>query len=60
MEASQKSQVWWSFPGGIGWPTPIPLKGGKRKTRKSKSKTRKSKKGRKGAGSATRRSQRRR
>lgn len=57
MEASQKSQVWWSFPGGIGWPTPIPLKGGKRK---SKSKTRKSKKGRKGAGSATRRSQRRR
>jgi hypothetical protein len=34
---TQKSQVWWSFPGGIGWPTAIPLKGGKRKTRKSKS-----------------------
>lgn len=25
---SSKSQVWWSWPGGIGWPTPIPLKGG--------------------------------
>jgi hypothetical protein len=33
---SQQSQVWWSFPGGIGWPTPIPLKGGKRKTRKAR------------------------
>lgn len=25
---SSKSQVWFSWPGGIGWPTPIPLKGG--------------------------------
>lgn len=25
---SNKSQVWISWPGGIGWPTPIPLKGG--------------------------------
>jgi len=39
----QKSQVWISWPGGIGWPTPIPLKGGKRKTRKSSKKTRKNK-----------------
>jgi hypothetical protein len=52
--AQQPSQVWWSFPGGIGWPTDIPLKGGKqsgataksKKTRKSK----KSKKTRKGKG----------
>ncbi len=51
MEAQQKSQVWFSWPGGIGWPTPIPLKGGKRKTRKGRkgSKSRKaSRKGRKG------------
>ena len=33
MNAASKtpqSQVWWSWPGGIGWPTPIPLKGGRR------------------------------
>lgn len=37
MPQSQQSQVWWSFPGGIGWPTPIPLSGGKgRKTRKGR------------------------
>lgn len=37
----QQSQVWWSFPGGIGWPTPIPLSGGKRsKTRKVRKATR--------------------
>ena len=40
MEA-QKSQVWFSWPGGIGWPTPIPLKGGKRKTRKARKSSRK-------------------
>lgn len=45
----QKSQVWWSFPGGIGWPTPIPLKGGKRKTRKGRKSSKKTRKGRKGA-----------
>lgn len=45
--AAQKSQVWWSWPGGIGWPTPIPLKGGKRtgcgtrKNRKNRKNTRK-------------------
>ncbi len=32
---TQQSQVWWSWPGGIGWSTSIPLKGGKRKTRKA-------------------------
>lgn len=39
----QQSQVWWSWPGGIGWSTAIPLSGGKRKTRKAHkmSKTRK-------------------
>ena len=40
--AEQQSQVWWSFPGGIGWPVGIPLKGGK-----SKKSTRKARKGRK-------------
>lgn len=49
----QKSQVWVSWPGGIGWPTPIPLKGGKRKG--SSRKTRKSKKTRKGRKGASRR-----
>ncbi len=48
---TQKSQVWWSFPGGIGWPTPIPLKGGKRRG----GKTRKSRKGSKKGRKATRR-----
>lgn len=47
MNAASKtpqSQVWWSWPGGIGWPTPIPLKGGKRLgcgTRKNRKNTRK-------------------
>ena len=55
MDASQKSQVWWSFPGGIGWPTAIPLKGGKRSTKKSK-KARKSRKAsKKGRKASTRR-----
>lgn len=49
VEMEQKSQVWWSFPGGIGWPTPIPLKGGKRKTRKGRKSSKKTRKGRKGA-----------
>ncbi len=49
MESAQKSQVWWSWPGGIGWPTPIPLKGGKRKTRKGRKSSKKTRKGRKGA-----------
>jgi|LakMenEpi03Aug12_release.lakeMendotaPanAssembly.Ray.scaffolds.fasta_scaffold3678984_1 hypothetical protein len=56
MESAQKSQVWWSWPGGIGWPTPIPLKGGKRKTRKSSKKNSKSRKAsRKGRKGSTRR-----
>lgn len=42
----QQSQVFWSWPGGIGWPTPIPLKGGKRKTRKNRKASKKSRKGR--------------
>ncbi len=42
--AAAKSQVWWSWPGGIGWPTPIPLKGGKRKTRKNRKSSKKSRK----------------
>ena len=50
MESAQKSQVWWSFPGGIGWPTPIPLKGGKRRgTRKARKSSKKTRKGRKGS-----------
>jgi uncharacterized protein YpuA (DUF1002 family) len=40
---AQQSQVWWSFPGGIGWPVGIPLSGGKR----SGKKTRKARKSRK-------------
>lgn len=43
----QKSQVWISWPGGIGWPTPIPLKGGKRKGKKTRKGRKASKKGRK-------------
>ena len=44
---AQKSQVWFSWPGGIGWPTPIPLKGGKRtkKTRKARKSSKKTRKG---------------
>ncbi len=49
MDASQKSQVWWSWPGGIGWPTPIPLKGGKRRGKATRKSSKKSRKGRKGS-----------
>lgn len=57
---AQQSQVWWSFPGGIGWPTTIPLSGGKRSGASAKrsgaSAKRKTRKGRKGRkGKATRR-----
>jgi hypothetical protein len=45
--AQQDSQVWWSWPGGIGWRTDIPLKGGKRKTRKGRKGSKKTRKGRK-------------
>jgi hypothetical protein len=45
--AQEQSQVWWSFPGGIGWPVGIPLKGGKRKTRKGRKGSKKTRKGRK-------------
>ncbi len=44
---AQQSQVWWSFPGGIGWPTTIPLSGGKRSGASAKRKTRKARKSRK-------------
>ena len=44
---AQQSQVWWSFPGGIGWPVGIPLSGGKRKTRKGRKGSKKTRKGRK-------------
>ncbi len=47
VEMAQQSQVWWSFPGGIGWPTTIPLSGGKRKTRKGRKGSKKTRKGRK-------------
>ncbi len=44
---AEQSQVWWSFPGGIGWPVGIPLKGGKRKTRKGRKGSKKTRKGKK-------------
>ena len=50
--------VWVSWPGGIGWPTPLPLSGGKRKTqtRKNRKNTRKNRKASRKNRRSTRRS----
>ena len=48
--------VWVSWPGGIGWPTPLPLSGGKRKTRKNRKTTRKNRKANRKNRRSTRRS----
>jgi hypothetical protein len=49
MQSQGSQSVWTSWPGGIGYPTPIPLKGGKskktRKGRKASKKTRKMRRG---------------
>ena len=49
MQSQGSQSVWTSWPGGIGYPTAIPLKGGKgRKTRKARKASKKTRKARKG------------